>query len=581
VGRLSTLASLADLATKLGERDLADEARALAERGAEGRFYVACVGQFKRGKSTLVNALLGGEVLPTGVTPVTSVVTVVRYGPAAARVRAAGGAWADVRLDDLRAFLTEEGNPSNRRGIVAAEVFAPSPLLASGMCLVDTPGLGSVFEANSESTRELVPHIDAVLAVVGADPPITGDELRLVEKLAPQVRDIVLVLNKADRISAQDATEAADFAARVAREAIGRDVGPIYRVSALEQLSGMSARRDWCALADRLHDITDRSGRQLVSAAVRRGEARLTDRLDVVMAERERTLREPLAESERRLAELVRRREESARALTQLGPLLGDEERRLVASFAERRAAYLEAAIPRGEQRLAEALARERQHTGARPRRARAFALAQEIVREEVAPWLEESGRAAAEAYRTLSQRFIGHIARMLAERSSNGGQPAEGVVERLTIAAELGGVVRFRFHDFHRLAAPVGLVPVAHRLAELVLPPAVAGTTERQARLFLRRLLETNAARVESDLAERVAESRRLLERELKAAIAAAADEMARAIEESRRVRAAGAPAVSAALAKLASQRAELASLVASAVSSAGDLVDEGVELR
>jgi ABC-type uncharacterized transport system ATPase component len=69
------LRELGRLAAELGAESAAEEAAALAERIAEGRFHVACVGQFKRGKSTLLNALVGAPILPSGVVPVTAVVT--------------------------------------------------------------------------------------------------------------------------------------------------------------------------------------------------------------------------------------------------------------------------------------------------------------------------------------------------------------------------------------------------------------------------------------------------------------------------------------------------------------------------
>ena len=67
----------AELAQELGAEPVAEEARELATRVSEGRFYVACIGQFKRGKSTLLNALVGHEVVPTGFVPVTAVPTVI------------------------------------------------------------------------------------------------------------------------------------------------------------------------------------------------------------------------------------------------------------------------------------------------------------------------------------------------------------------------------------------------------------------------------------------------------------------------------------------------------------------------
>jgi hypothetical protein len=73
------LLRLAQLAEELGSSRIAEEARDLANRISEGRFYVACIGQFKRGKSTLINAPIGDPVLPVGFTPVTAVPTVIRF----------------------------------------------------------------------------------------------------------------------------------------------------------------------------------------------------------------------------------------------------------------------------------------------------------------------------------------------------------------------------------------------------------------------------------------------------------------------------------------------------------------------
>ena len=203
---------LADLAQELEAEPVAEEARELAARVAEGRFYVACVGQFKRGKSSLLNALVGYQVVPTGFIPVTAVPTVIRFGDElSARVRMRDGSWREVALADLKEYVTEEFNPENKKGVDGAEVFVPSPLLSSGMCFVDTPGLGSVFTGNTATTQAFIPHIDAALVVVGADPPIAGEELALVEAVGRQVQDLILVINKADRTTDPERAAAAKF----------------------------------------------------------------------------------------------------------------------------------------------------------------------------------------------------------------------------------------------------------------------------------------------------------------------------------------------------------------------------------
>ena len=74
------LGELANMAEELGEGAIAADVRQLVARINEGRFFVACVGQFKRGKSTLLGALVGEPILPMGVVPVTAVPTVLRYG---------------------------------------------------------------------------------------------------------------------------------------------------------------------------------------------------------------------------------------------------------------------------------------------------------------------------------------------------------------------------------------------------------------------------------------------------------------------------------------------------------------------
>src|SRR4051812_28509548 len=155
------LVALVSLANEAGAPEIALEATALIDRLAEGRFYVACLGQFKRGKSTLLNALVGQALLPSGIIPITTAVTVLRWGPTLrVRVRLERD-WQDIAVNELAAYVSEEQNPANRKGVSLVEVFVPSPLLAHGMCLVDTPGVGSVIRANTDATRQFVPQIDA------------------------------------------------------------------------------------------------------------------------------------------------------------------------------------------------------------------------------------------------------------------------------------------------------------------------------------------------------------------------------------------------------------------------------------
>ena len=176
----SPISELIFLAHEAGAAKVEDDALRLRERVAEGVFYVASVGQFKRGKSTLLNALIGKSILPVGVPPVTAIVTLIRYGPELqARVRIASGTWErSISVESVAAYVSEQDNPGNIKRVTAIEIFAPNPLLANGMCLVDTPGVGSVIASNTQTTNEFIPHIDAALVVLGIDPPVSAEDFR-------------------------------------------------------------------------------------------------------------------------------------------------------------------------------------------------------------------------------------------------------------------------------------------------------------------------------------------------------------------------------------------------------------------
>jgi GTP-binding protein EngB required for normal cell division len=295
---LSRLQALSFLATEAGALKAASDASLLGARTEQGLFYVACIGQFKRGKSTLLNAILGEPVLPAGVTPVTSVVTVIRHGTRrGARIRFSSGQWQEIALQDLASFVSEAENPENIKGILGAEAFLPHPLLASGLCLVDTPGLGSVFEANSEATRQFVPHIDAALVVLGADPPITGDELRLVEDVSKTVKEFLFVLNKADRLEEKDRREALRFAERALSQRLERSIGPILEVSATECLASGTRTRDLPALYEGLARLAQDSAADLVVDAQVRGLRRLSAWVLQELEEQREALCRPVARS--------------------------------------------------------------------------------------------------------------------------------------------------------------------------------------------------------------------------------------------------------------------------------------------
>jgi GTP-binding protein EngB required for normal cell division len=550
------LARLAELARTLRAPGVEREARELLARVEEGRFFVACVGQFKRGKSTLLNALVGESVLPTGVVPVTSTITLLRHGMRGARVRFVDGRDERVEVDALAQLVTEEANPGNEKGVRAVEVFLEAPLLSGGMCLVDTPGLGSAFDANSAVTREFVPHVDAALVVIGADPPLSGEELRLVEAVAREVRHVIVVLNKADRVTENERDEGARFAARVLAERLHRPVGPIYEVSASERLATRAPTRDWSKLVGALQGLAGAAGAQLVAAAEERGAARLARDLLSEIDERRGALTRPIEESRQRLETLNEHVAAAERALRDLGVLLGAEQARLAASFRERQERFFPAAQDAARGELGERL--RRLDVPKRLIRSACFDQARQIAevliqrfRTELEPEGERLYRGAMERFVVLANEFLARVAR---ERGMSGLEPMDWEA-----GFRVPGHLQYTGLLYTTTPTPLSWAADALRPRGMVATAAL-----RRAGAYLDRLVETNSSRVANDLVERAAASRARVEAEVRARLEDVRMRARRALEDADEVLKEGQPAVDAELARLDALRRETESLVA-----------------
>jgi tRNA U34 5-carboxymethylaminomethyl modifying GTPase MnmE/TrmE len=221
-----------------GFSDLLARISELQGRLTEERFHLAVLGQFKRGKSTLLNALIGEPLLPTGVVPLTSIPTFLRVGKArTVRVffrESKESAFTDLTLDQARDVLarhvTEKENPENRLGVECVEVEHPSRLLTAGVVLIDTPGIGSTLRHNTEATLSFLPQCDAALFVVSSDPPITEVEQEFLKAVEKRVAKLCFVMNKIDYLSDSELQDAMAFFDKALEENGVR--GALFRVSA-------------------------------------------------------------------------------------------------------------------------------------------------------------------------------------------------------------------------------------------------------------------------------------------------------------------------------------------------------------
>jgi len=399
-----TSAETDPLAAALDELSgLADGGDRAALAGLRGRLEerllrVLVAGEAKRGKSTLINALLGRPVLPVGVTPLTALATTVRHG----QDEGATAVFRDGRerafplsaLDDL---VTERGNPGNRRNLASVTVVTDAPVLARGVELVDTPGTGSVYAHNTAEAEAALETMDAAVFVLAADPPASASERELMSRVAELSVTMFVVLNKADYLAGYDTArgrlasfavregdgpggagraganggselaEALEFTARVAGEATGHPVR-VYPLSARAALASetdpgfaafakdFTAYLDHCRAADLRLSVTGharRLARRLAdevalarrATQMRTGEAAqrveaFTARLAAVAGRGQDAADLAQAESKRMLTSMNEAAEHTAREATarvwaEITALLGGELRTAPAAETE------------------------------------------------------------------------------------------------------------------------------------------------------------------------------------------------------------------------------------------------------
>jgi ribosome biogenesis GTPase A len=229
-----------------------DRLNKLKTRLDEGRFHLAVLGQFKRGKSTFLNALLGEPLLPTAVLPLTTIPTFILAGTSKlARVYFQEDnkdytQFASDNPQELCAFLlryvTEAQNPKNRLGVEKVEVLHPAEILKNGVVLIDTPGIGSTLQHNTEATLNFLPQCDAALFLVSADPPLTQTEVVFLAEVKTKIPHLIFVLNKIDYLSKDDRESISAFLKTTLTEQAGiQESVPIFAVSAK---NGLAAKAD-------------------------------------------------------------------------------------------------------------------------------------------------------------------------------------------------------------------------------------------------------------------------------------------------------------------------------------------------
>jgi GTPase SAR1 family protein len=559
--RLSAIISgVGSIAERCGAANAVRSLEALDRKLAEQRFNVVVVGEFKRGKTTFVNALLGSEVLPAAVVPLTSVVTAVTWGDEIrAEITLLDGRVEEIPPVELARYVTERGNPENSLGVRRAVLSFPAEQLRDGVFLVDTPGVGSIYAHNTETARAFIREADVAIFLTSADPPISAAELEFLEEVDGETVELFFVLNKVDYLNEPDRAEALGFTEQVLTRTLGRDVMvyPVSARSALEaKLENDPVRLRESGLAGfelDFHEFLLRDkGRTVLTSAKDRALGVVADlRNSVDIEERTEQL------SERDLADRLQQLEtvfDRARAWSGDLAVLLKKETDALLKVVEEDLARLRSAEEIALSRLATSAVAETEDL--RTAATWLDGLLKSRLRTDLESWRRGEERKIAEAFRRATDRFIDVTERTVAETIRLSGdilgiRLADGS-ERL----ELAGESRFTYAFFE-----------APTILESILPDLRGYLPKTMARrLLLRdvasripRLVDKHCGRLRWDFSQRLDGSRITLERELTGRVSGVIESLTSGVGRARQQREPAAAGARAAREGAVEHRAEL----------------------
>lgn len=184
----------------------------IIERLEDNSFEIAIFGRVSSGKSSLLNAILETDVLPVGVTPITSVPTRLVYGDSpAVNVWFANRSLEKFRISNLPDFVTEQFNPNNEKHVTRIVAQLPSRRLQGGIAFVDTPGLGSLATSGAAETFAYLPRCDLGVVTIDAGSTLTADDLETIQTLYKSGIPAMVLLSKADLLKRDDRSKVVEY----------------------------------------------------------------------------------------------------------------------------------------------------------------------------------------------------------------------------------------------------------------------------------------------------------------------------------------------------------------------------------
>lgn len=259
-------------------------------------FNVVILGEFSRGKSTFVNALLGAKILPMDILPTTAVLTRVFYGEQPKIIlHYYDGTIKEIEVEELKECITCLNDSASRESakIACADIYYPSAICRNSCAIVDTPGVNDINNQNTDITYGFIPQSDAVIMLLDPNQPFSlSEKTFLKDKILNQdITKIFFVMNKSDLIKPENKQSVMDYTKSKLMELdnISADCVKMYTVSSKKTLISKIRNRpdsyteefaefESDLMAFLVHD----KGRYVLYNAIRKGLTAINDSSDCI-----------------------------------------------------------------------------------------------------------------------------------------------------------------------------------------------------------------------------------------------------------------------------------------------------------
>ena len=203
----SFIKQLSSISQQYGKRAVIENINNAIDKIDNSTSILFC-GEFKRGKSSLINAIIGDEICPTDIGIATAVVTRIMYGQTKKVVRYYGNLLEgenslkkeEIAWDDIQKYTV--GDVIEIGSTVQMDLYYPSEFLKEGLVVIDTPGIGGLDPRHANLTAMALPYADIAVFITDASEPVTESELKFYEKkVASRVKSTIVLINKSDILS--------------------------------------------------------------------------------------------------------------------------------------------------------------------------------------------------------------------------------------------------------------------------------------------------------------------------------------------------------------------------------------------